>query len=307
MTQARKYQNMSMIVVIALLAALAGAVLHQRDTIRGWWWGRQIETAHSLEESVYAVSRLVATGEKGVPAACRLLRSDNPSVRLTAVWTLGQIGGIRAAEALMDAMKDPSLEVRLAAAANLGMYYEDVAREDLVRVLQTGSRDEAMAAAVALERMRSAIIPRILGEAALRLEADVAVRAQAIECLGRRGDAAHAEGLLELLEDRSMIPVPLMGRLRDEIMTQRIADQHALRLDSETTNQHLPLSLADVAAEALRRITGLECGYQSYLEPAELEAVARCWAGALHQTDTHTERGDPDNVSATSSDRTFID
>lgn len=131
-----------------------------------------------------------------------LLRLDEPArLRAAAALALGRIGDKIAVPALGEALKDPSPEVRYAAALSLGRLPVDGVATRLERVLRTDPAwQPRYAAAIALGRSRKTFTVASLAES-LTSDAAWQVRQQAARSLQDLGTSRAAEALEPALID----------------------------------------------------------------------------------------------------------
>jgi HEAT repeat protein len=142
------------------------------------------------------------------PLAGVMLRLDQPtSLRAAAALALGRIGDRVAVPSLAEALKDPSPDVRYAAALSLGRLPADGVVTRLERTLRSDPAwQPRYAAAIALGRTRKAFAAGALADA---LDSDPSwqVRQQAARSLQDIGTAHAAEALASALHD----PEPSVG------------------------------------------------------------------------------------------------
>ena len=158
---------------------------------------------------------------EAVPRLVELLNSRNPSIRKTAIISLGQTNDQRAVEPLIAALDDPVPGVGQPAACSLGELGGDRAIQALIGAL--GSHKFATVreqAAVTLGRAgnRRALEPLV---AALR-DKHLAVCANAADALGRLGDARAIPALEALAA--SGTPADVAGAARKAIAMIRAAE-----------------------------------------------------------------------------------
>ncbi|MFW6066344.1 MAG: HEAT repeat domain-containing protein, partial [Planctomycetota bacterium] len=135
------------------------------------------------------------------PLAERLSHDDDDRVRVQAAQTLGVIGGAEAAGTLEQALADPSLDVRYAAAkalVEIDGRHKDAAA--LVAALEDEDPAERGAAASALANTEgNGVTAALIG--ALQEDSHTYPRFAAARALGERGDAKAVQPLIEALRD----------------------------------------------------------------------------------------------------------
>jgi beta-lactamase regulating signal transducer with metallopeptidase domain len=129
------------------------------------------------------------------------LKDDDPEMREHALTALAQIGGPRAAEALIAALKDANPRVREKAVWALGMGHGEGQVDGLITALRDSDAGVREKAAWALgmrgnERSIDALIGALHDERA-------EVRDKAAWALGMRGNSRAVEPLMETLKDKS--------------------------------------------------------------------------------------------------------
>jgi HEAT repeat protein len=195
--------------------------------------------------------------------------------RAAAAYRLGDIAGPGAIPSLIEALQDPSREVRTAAVRSLGRLGDPIATRPLLEALAEG-RVPGGLARWALLQLGSAATPelralldaaepeqragavQLLGrlgdasdagsvEARLR-DTSALVRVQAAEALGRLGSSRHIAALLRALEDRvpavRAAAAAALGALRDPLAVPALLE----RAGSDT------FEVAGAAAQALAEL-----------------------------------------------------
>ncbi|MCI0487135.1 MAG: M56 family metallopeptidase, partial [Blastocatellia bacterium] len=148
-------------------------------------------------------SALFALGQMGdssvTEAMIEALKSNDSQVRAQAAWALGMRGGQNAVEALIEALKDESAHVRAQAAWALGMKGNGRATEALAAALRDENSHVRAQAAWALGMRGSRDGVEALATALKDENANV--RAQSAWALGMRGDSRAVESLAAALKD----------------------------------------------------------------------------------------------------------
>src|SRR5574341_1004334 len=153
-----------------------------------------------------AMVALAGFGEKAIPALIGALDDASLTVRLTAGETLEMVGP-PAAPALIEALQNGSGPARRHAAATLGQLRESRAAGPLIAGLQNGDTELRRACALALGSLRAmAAIPDLV---AALTDDDPTVRGHCAEALGRIGNEAEDGAAMQ-------VAVPaLIARLDD--------------------------------------------------------------------------------------------
>lgn len=275
-------QSLPFRIVVAVLLLAFVAVVVERRALRAWWWVRQLKQTSQPQELAYYSAGIISCGADAVPSLRTLAREPREDLRTAAMLMLGRIPGSRAAEILIGGLSDEAVGVRTAAAVSLGMQTDAAGLAD-VRRLATGDNPRTAEAAVfALERMADPSVSSDLRRIAADAKRPAAVRAQAIDSLGHRRDPAAVSDLLALLADRTAVPQRLIGDLHDEQFIHRFSAQQPLATAPAHGDDVRP-TLRDLAAAALTRITGRDCGYNPTLPDAQIQPVVACWRSAATQ------------------------
>ena len=119
------------------------------------------------------------------------IADPDPSIRLTAVATLGKTQNPRAVEALITALKDPDADVRGRAAAVMGQIEDPQVVEPLIASLKDNEPVVRDSAAVALFQRKDRRTAELL-DIALK-DPDPVIRGRAIERLGEVGDTRNRD------------------------------------------------------------------------------------------------------------------
>ena len=149
----------------------------------------------SWEKAEYAKSKLEAAG-----AVVEV-------VEVKGKYVPGQLGGKRAVEPLIVALRDSDSGVRVAAAQALGQLGDERAVEPLIAILRDSDSGVRVAAAQALGQLgdERAVEPLI----AILKDSDSGVCVAAAQALGQLGDKRAVEPLILALEDRTAFSVLL--------------------------------------------------------------------------------------------------
>jgi HEAT repeat protein len=153
---------------------------------------------------------LLMIGEPAIPDFVRLLKDDNPSIRLETLETLGMMGAsaTSAIPSLIPLLKDPDADVRSSAALALSKMGESAkaAIPSLIPLLKdpedASVRSSAAGALGNMGESAKAAIPSLIP---LLKDEDEWVRLSAARALGRMGDSAKAAipSLIPLLKDQN--------------------------------------------------------------------------------------------------------
>jgi hypothetical protein len=261
--------------LVLLLIAAAVLVAAQRARIRAYWWAGRLQQARTGADVSYYAACLASLGPAATNAVAARLRDSDEQVRTAAVWILAQIDDPTARGSLLAALDDPAEDVRVFAAVQLGIAAETATLSQLVERAR-GANESAVLATLALEKCRLPGADQALAELATTGRT-ARIRAQAVDSLGRRRSPDVTEVLLRCLDD----PAPFAGALPGEIRDQRLIAAAAVRLHGAPTtgpSDQCGRTVSMLAARALVRATGRDCGYGTALSTTELDRLKACWS-----------------------------
>lgn len=267
---------------IALLVCSAAAALHQRNRIRAHWWVTRLVNNPSADPAAqaYCLASLAAVGDQAAGAVQRLARHDRSEVRALAVVVLARWPGEDSLDELRHLMADADPDVAESAALSLAFLGGTGPTRRLIDAVGADQPSVAMAAAAALSRSDSPEALTTLCDLASR-HPRPRVRAQAVESLaawtanallGRAQASGDGEALprafghpatrhpIDVLVDALDDQATFQGHLSLE---RQIASAALAAGDRENNaaSDGLPeeRTVAQIAADALERLTGLQC------------------------------------------------
>jgi HEAT repeat protein len=228
-----------------MVAVCLGVILG-RNQIRAWWWTQRLTASETLDEQAAYLARLVSLGEASVSAAQHLLGQGDPLLRSYGLVILQHAPGQRARGLLIAAAAHSEPSVRTEAVRGLGIRRD---RDALAQIAQGGDPLAAAAATAELGRIGTAEAITLLIDLAHSHES-VAVRVQAIECLGHLRAAAAIDLLTQLLDDNSVFAgyTAAERSARESIAAVHPGERVEWPPAQRTVGQ--------CAAQALERITG---------------------------------------------------
>jgi hypothetical protein len=268
-----------MMISIAVLVAIWAVAMLNRQTLRAHYYA--IRLTHSSDSVVHAYyfPRLCAMGDAAVGAAARLLANQDAGLRIVAVGVLHHARSDRARTLLLKALDDPDEEVRDLAVLGLAFFHDLRATEPLMKMLSTPAEHPALEAAVALERIGGNQAVDALINAA-RTHPMIDVRAQSIDSLGRLGAVDAIDPLIDLLVDET----PVGFEAASDRAARRALERAGLELNrrgitSRPVSSQPPQfrTIADVADQALRRITRESFDFRSTDPPDRKQNAIQLW------------------------------
>ncbi len=224
-------------------------------------------------------ARLAALRDDAVPAAAALLSDPNPQTRALGAAVLKFAKSERARDLLLAALHDSDEDVRHIAALGLAMHHDSRALGELLKLVTAGDPAGAGAAVVALGRIGGDEAVDLLIRAA-RSHPAIQVRGQAIDELSALGVRKAVPVLIECLSDEAALPGrPVFDRTMERVRevlqeTQRASSAPSARLMPAPT---WPKTVADLAARALRQLTGESFGFSSADPPERKRAAIQLW------------------------------
>jgi len=206
-----------------------------------------------------------------------LLNSRNPADRRDAARVLEWMPGAWARERLLELLRDPDDEVREAAEGALGFRHEDAVIPTLKSYYQCADTNVALSACAVLSYLRTPEAIRVLTGLAGE-EADVDRRAGLVDALDSVGTPACVPALLRLLDDHRLCDQPSLVERHLLRVWQRIrTDPRVPALATLATSAPRRQTIAERAAAALRRITGLELPFTSDAPEPQRREYHRVW------------------------------
>jgi HEAT repeat protein len=145
------------------------------------------------------LSQLVALGPEGVAPLLDLLQTGAPNKQFAAVKALGEINDPRVRPAMIEALKKPSVAVRIAALGVLERSADPSVHPEVEKLLQDKEASVRGAAVEAAARCGGArSVPALLK--CLKDES-WEVRQATANALGSLGDSSAVDGICELIND----------------------------------------------------------------------------------------------------------
>lgn len=279
----------ALILIIGTLAICAAA-LWFRTPLRARYWAWRLIYARQPAERVAHLNLLLSAGEESRWGVEALLRHADAEIRQYGVVSLHHIVTPWARGRLLERLADTDETVRELAALGLALHGDPAVVPVLKQMYAGGDRRAADAACVALERLGTTEAVAALAELAEQ-PADAERRALLIDALEAIGTAnaerrpACARPLLPLLADHRACDWParperLARQALQHMPLEKLSPQAAalaLSPASAPAEEVPPRTVAERAARALARLTGLHPPFFSAMPPEERRAAERQW------------------------------
>ncbi len=264
---------------VTLAACLAALVF--RTPLRSRYWAWQVVRASRIEQRAAPLTCLCNAGDGGRWGTEILLTHPDAEIRQFGVLVLQHVPSDWSRRRLLQMLEDSGETVREMAALGLAIHGNGTAIPEIKRLYMEGDTSAASAACLALERLATPDAVAALSALA-RQPADVARRAALVDALAGTGTAQCAGPLLDLLSDHR----PCDIQTRADRMLERFAPLAAERgfieppleePSSQSNAGTAARTVAERAAAALSRITGLSPPFASDLSDEQREEAARVW------------------------------
>jgi hypothetical protein len=269
-------------VLLTAMACLVAILL--RTPIRSRYWAWQVARSSSAGQRAMYVTLLCNAGDGGRWGTSALLEHPEAEVRQFGVLVLHHVHGDWARKRLLRLLRDPDEGVRELAALGLAIHGDEAVIRELKQMYLSSDHTAATTACVALGRIATPWAVAALTELAGQ-PADADRRAALADALDAIGTADCVPALLELLADeRSCTPPGRAVRLALEALRGLQAERPASLPASLTLPDRLPVSetgpatVAEQAAAALKRITGLTPPFSLDLPDGQKQQARRQWA-----------------------------
>jgi HEAT repeat protein len=276
-------------IMIGLTLVACGAAIVFRTPLRSRYWAGQLVRARSMEQRAVPLAYLCNAGDAGRWGIAVLLEHPDAEVRQYGVVVLQHVRTDWSRRRLLEMLNDASTPVRELAALGLAIHGDASVVPELKRMYVEGDPQAASAACMALERLAVPEAVAALAELAEQ-PAEAAHRAALVEALQGVGNAECAAVLLELLGDHRPCHVPMRAQRLLERFAP-LAREYGIgapaasrRANGSTGAAPAPRTIAERAAAALSRITGLSPPFASNLPAERREAAERVWRDWLAES-----------------------
>jgi HEAT repeat protein len=271
----RTYRAGTIMIGVTLTACLAALLF--RTPLRSRYWAWQVVQAGSTEERAAPLTCLCNAGDDGRWGTEILLTHPDAEIRQFGVLVLQHARSDRSRRRLLQMLEDPGEAVREMAALGLAIHGDVSVIPRIRRLYTEGDASAASAACLALERL--ATPEAVAALAALATQpAEERRRAALVDTLDAIGTPDCAAALLHLLDDHRSCPVgPRAERLLARLAPLGARGGLAEWTTSRPTSERAAETVAERAAAALTRITGLTPAFASDLPDEQQAAAARVW------------------------------
>ena len=269
--------NRLAVVMIVITGAGCVAALFLRTPLRSHYWAsRVIESPDAAERAVY-LTALCNAGDAGRWGTSRLLNHASEDVRSAGVIVLQNVRTDWSARRLLEMLSDQSRHVRELATLGLAIQGDESVIPRLREMFSSGDEATVGAACVALERLSTPASIATLTELA-DVDATIVQRAHLIDALDGIATAECVRALVSMLNDDRICPIPTRA---SQLAFDALSGADELRaLAGDLTSQPSTPptgTVAERAAAALVRITGIEAAFTSEMSEAERKESGRRW------------------------------
>jgi hypothetical protein len=277
----RRWPRASTLMVLVTALACLSAVLF-RTPLRSRFWAARVIAAQSAADRAAYLTLLCNAGDAGRWGTAVLLDHPEAEFRQFGVLVLHNVRSGWSRGRLLGLLSDSDESVRELAALGLALHGEQSVIPHLQRIYESDATESAALACAALGRIATPQAVAALTELVPR-PGGVSRRAALVDALAAIGTAACVPALLELLsDDRAYTQPTREARLASELLANLSPAQRA-GIPAEIPSS-LPTvaptgrTIAERAAFALVRITGVDPGFSSDQPPSEREQARRAWA-----------------------------
>ena len=278
-TKRRRPRASTLMVLVTALACLSAVLF--RTPLRSRVWAARVITAHSAADRAAYLTLLCNAGDAGRWGTTVLLDHPEAEFRQFGVLVLHNVRSDWSRGRLLERLSDSDESIRELAALGLALHGEQSVIPHLQRIYESGATESAALACAALGRIATPQAVAALTQLATR-PADPASRAALVDALAAIGTPACVPALLELLaDDRAFAQPTREARLASELLANLSPAQLAgipaeipASLPSATPTGR---TIAERAAHALVRITGVDPGFSSEQPPTKRNQARQAW------------------------------
>jgi HEAT repeat protein len=273
------YRAGTVMIAVTLLACLAALVF--RTPLRSRYWAWQVVEARGVAERAAPLTHLCNAGNAGRWGTETLLAHPEPEIRQFGVLVLQHVRSDWSRRRLVQMLTDPDETVTELAALGLAIHGDASCIPELRRLYAGQDALTASAACMALERL--ATPEAVAAMAALAAQpASVAHRAALVDALAAVGTSDCVAPLLGLLSDHRPCEIAtradrLLERLTPVVAESGFGAVSPAEPASRPATEPASHTIAERAAAALERITGLSPPFASDMRPEQQEGAARVW------------------------------
>lgn len=266
-------------IAVTLLACLAALVF--RTPLRSRYWAWQVVEARGVAERAAPLTQLCNAGNAGRWGTETLLAHPEPEIRQFGVLVLQHVRSDWSRRRLVQMLTDRDEAVTELAALGLAIHGDASCIPELEQLYTRQDALTASAACMALERLGTPEAVAAMAVLAAQ-PASVAHRAALVDALAAVGTSDCVAPLLGLLSDHRPCEVAtradrLLERLAPLAAGIGLGEVPIPEPSSRPATEPASHTIAERAAAALGRITGLSPPFTSDMSPEQREDAARVW------------------------------
>lgn len=266
-------------IAVTLLACLAALVF--RTPLRSRYWAWQVVEACGVAERAAPLTHLCNAGNAGRWGTETLLAHPEAEIRQFGVFVLQHVRSDWSRRRLVQMLTDDDQAVAELAALGLAIHGDASIIPELRRLYGGQDAVTASAACMALERLGTPEAVAALTALATQ-PASVTHRAALVDALAAVGTRDCVVPLLSLLSDHRPCEVATRADRLLERLAPLVAESGFGKIPppesaSQTAAAPAGHTIAERAAAALVRITGLSPPFTSDMLPEQREDAARVW------------------------------
>lgn len=269
------------LLMVGLTAAACVTALVFRTHLRGRYWAARLAETDDPAERALLVTALCNAGEAGHWGTAVLLDSERAELRQLGAVVLHHTRTAWGRERLMALLSDEDEATRELAALGLALYGDESVIPSLQTLYREAAPATAQAACLALARLATPACVTALAELA-DAPADADRRAALVDALAVIGQPECVPPLLELLGDQRTAALPPHAARALEALREGRAGPTTTSAPASAATK----TVAERAAAALQRITGLTPPFSAALSAEQQEAAQRQWRAWYEQKRT---------------------
>jgi hypothetical protein len=260
---------------IALTALACVLAISYRAPLRARYWAWRLTSADAIDESRQYLAALCNSADHAYWAASSLLAHPDVEIRKCGALVLQGTDAPWAQRLRLEHLADPDPEVRALAAAGFAIHPDNRMLPRLTEHYRSRDTQAAIAACLAAAYLANPEAVNTLDEWS-RLDTEPQRRAALIDALALIGAPAAVPPLLRLLDDPRPCNTPSLSRQLATGLLDQLKRQGTLPPDMHlVTSQPTPRTIAERAAAALSRITGIAAPFTD--DPDQRRSARLAW------------------------------